>query len=215
MNSCASILQCANPQELAQKQLQSQTKKKHINQKYYQKKKQEFEELDKLKVQLGVKQVDFGVIQNALTAKDQMISSLQIDNQRKEEEYTILFRQKDAEMERMRIELDNEIRDNSRERIIRDLGQQIGLMNERLGKLELCENRVKKLEARLQDYEGRSFFLDRLQLWYPNEIANTILRLQQERLLTPLKPPSLDKLIADSRPILHNQQSPAPIPQRQ
>lgn len=215
MNSSACILLSPNPQELAQKQLESQSKKKQINHKYYQNKKQELDELNKIKVQLGVKHVDFDVIQKSLLARDQIISSLQIENQTKQQEYTNLLREKDAEIERMRIELENERRDNSREKIIADVGQQLGLMNQRIGKLELCENRVKKLEVKLLDYEGRYYFVERMLPWHPNAISDTIIRLQNERLSAPLQPSSLDKLIANSRPIVSDSVlSPTPIPQQ-
>ncbi len=216
MNPSGCMIKCVNAQELAEKQLQTQAKKKEKNQRYYQKKKQQLDELDELKVQLGVKQVDFGAIQNALLARDQMILGLQTENQRKEEEYTNLLRQKEAEIERMRIELEKERRENSRERIIGDVGQILGLMNERIGKLEVCENRVKELQKQANKYEGWYYFVERMLPWHPNSISDTIIRLQNERLSAPLKPPSLDKLISESRPIVPGSvQSPAPIQQRQ
>lgn len=42
------------------------------------------------------------------------------------------------------------------------MGQLLGLMNERIGKLEMCENRVKKLEVRFMDYEGYHYFVERM-----------------------------------------------------
>ena len=67
-----------NHQELVQKQLESQTKKKEKNQRYYQNKKQELEDLDKIKVQLGIKQSDVQGRQNSITVRDHMIILLQL-----------------------------------------------------------------------------------------------------------------------------------------
>lgn len=199
MNCSACISQCINPQELAQKQLESQSKKKEKNQRYYQKKKQELEELDKIKVQLGVKQLDVQGIENAITAREQMILSLQLENKTKEEEYINILRNKDAEIERMRKELEKQNQDNKRERIIGEVGQQIAIMNGKISNLEVSENRVKHLEKKLQEFEGRYFLVEKFQHWYPKEIAETIIRLQNERITKPLYPPSLDKLIAETK----------------
>lgn len=212
MNSSACILQCINPQELAQKQLESQTKKKEKNQRYYQKKKQELEELDKLKVQLGVKQLDLQGIQNAITVRDQMILTLQLENKRKEEEYINILRNKDAEIETLRKELEKQNQDINRERIIADVGQQIALLNAKISNLEVSENRVKHLEKKLQEFEGRYFLVEKFQYWYPKEITEAIIRLQNERLTKPLYPPSLDKLIAETKVYMpQTGQSPPPI----
>ena len=202
MNSSGCINQCINPQELAQKQLDSLVKKKEKNQRYYQKKKQELEELDKIKVQLGVKQLDLQGIQNAITVRDQMILTLQLENQTKHEEYITMLRKKEAEIERMRKELEKQKQDNNRERIIGEVGQQIALMNARISNLEVCENRVKHLEKKAQEYEGRYYFVERMLTWHRDAISDTIIKLQNERLTKPLYPPSLDKVIADSRPIV-------------
>jgi chromosome segregation ATPase len=216
MNSTGCYIQCANPEELAQKQLESQQKKKKINQKYYQKKKQQLEELEKIKEQLGVKQADFSAIQNALLARDQIISSIQTENKRKEQEYTNLLREKDAEIDRMRIELENEIRDNSRERIIREVGQQIALMNERIGRLEVCENRVKQLQKEANNHEGWYYFLIEMNKYYQTAIDEVFIRLQKQRLIRQLEPPSLDKLVANGSAVLAKNMnySPPPVTQQ-
>ena len=78
MNSSPCIQQYINHQELAQKQLENQTKKKEKNQRYYQNKKQELENLDKIKVQLGIKQSDVQGRQNSITVRDHMIILLQL-----------------------------------------------------------------------------------------------------------------------------------------
>lgn len=202
MNSSACILQCPNPQELAQKQLESQGKKKEINKKYYQKKKQELDELERLKVQLGVKHVDFETLQNGILSSDQLISSLQLETQRKDEEYIDSLRNKDAEIDRMRLEHERQLRENSRERIIADVGQHIALMSDRIGKLEVCENRVKQLQKKADTYEAWHFFLKEMNQIYPNVVDDIFHRLQNKRLYKPLEPPSLDKLVAESKAVI-------------
>jgi hypothetical protein len=192
--------------------LDDKLKKKQYNDTYQQKRKHAIDTLNAIKSVLGTTDVNPNLIRDKLLEKDTIITNLQNQYNKIHDEYTHLLRDKDAEILKLRFDHDRLLLDTSRYTLLSDVGQHLALMNDRIGKLEVCENRVNQLHHKANTHEAWYFFLKQLNDFYPAVVDDVFLRLQNKRLSKPLDPPSLDKLVADSTAIVSVcVPSPAPI----
>lgn len=150
-------------------------KKREYNKKYNEKKKSELEELQNIKSQLGIQRLDLKTIQKCVNEKDRII----VDQELKIVEQNV-------EIEKLKALVEENSRDKA-----------LAIMNDRIGKLEFYEKRIGQLENKVKFNEGWFHFINKMCKIYPNEINETIKRLQKERLTTPLEPKALDKLVAE------------------